>query len=50
MNERVDQTIDKGLINSKATAKKGDYVTLASLNGVVAWQVVDVRGVWAKEA
>ena len=43
-------TDDKDLINTKATAKKGDYVTLASLNGVVAWQVVDVRGVWAKEA
>ena len=41
---------DKDLINTKATAKKGDYVTLASLNGVVAWQVVDSRGVWAKQA
>lgn len=36
------------LINAKATAKKGDYVTLASLDGIVAWQVVDARGVWAK--
>lgn len=43
-------TDDKDLINTKATAKRGDYVTLASLDGVVAWQVVDVRGVWAKEA
>ena len=43
-------TDDKDLINTKATAKKGDFVTLASLNGVVAWQVVDARGVWAKEA
>ena len=42
-------TDDKDLINTKATSKKGDYVTLASLDGVVAWQVVDVRGVWAKE-
>ena len=41
---------NKDLINTKATAKKGDFVTLASLDGVVAWQVVDVRGVWAKEA
>ena len=40
---------DKDIINTKATAKKGDYVTLASLDGVVAWQVVDVRGIWAKE-
>lgn len=43
-------TDDKDLINTKATAKKGDYVTLASLNGTTAWQVVAVRGVWAKEA
>ena len=41
-------TDDADLINTKATAKKGDYVTLASLDGVIAWQVVDVRGVWAK--
>ena len=41
---------DKDLINTKATAKKGDYVTLASLDGVIAWQVVDARGIWAKEA
>lgn len=38
------------LINAKATAKKGDYVTLASLDGTVAWQVVAVRGIWAKGA
>jgi hypothetical protein len=43
-------TDDKDLINTKATAKKGDFVTLASLDGVVAWQVVAARGIWAKEA
>lgn len=43
-------TDNKDLINTKATAKKGDYVTLASLDGVVAWQVVESRGVWAKES
>lgn len=42
-------TDDKDIINTKATSKKGDYITLASLDGVVAWQVVDVRGIWAKE-
>ena len=45
-----DATDDKDIINTKATAKYGDYVTLASLDGVIAWQVVDARGVWAKEA
>ena len=43
-------TDDKDLINTKATAKLGDYVTLASLDGVVAWQVVASRGLWQKEA
>ena len=38
------------LVNTKATAKKGDFVTLASLDGTVAWQVVDARGIWAKGA
>ena len=42
-------TDDKDLINTKATAKRGDYVTLASLDGVVAWQVVAARGIWAKQ-
>ena len=43
-------TDDKDLINTKATSKRGDFVTIASLDGTVAWQVVDARGVWAKEA
>lgn len=38
------------LINTLATSQKGDFVTLASLDGVVAWQVVAVRGIWAKGA
>lgn len=50
INYAGSNTDDKDLINTKATAKKGDYVTLASLNGTVAWQVVAARGVWAKEA
>ena len=41
---------NKDLINTKATSKKGDSVTLASLDGVVSWQVVAARGIWAKEA
>ena len=38
------------LINTQATSQKGDYVTIASLSSVVAWQVVAVRGIWAKGA
>ena len=43
-------TDNKDLINTKLTSKRGDSVTLASLDGVVAWQVVAARGIWAKEA
>ena len=49
INYLGSNTDDKDLINTKATSKKGDYVTLASLNGTTAWQVVAVRGIWAKE-
>jgi len=40
---------NKDLVNTQATSKVGDYVTIASLNSVVFWTVVDVQGVWAKE-
>ena len=43
-------TDDKDLINTKATSKVGDFVTLASLDGTVAWQVVACQGTWAKES
>jgi len=43
-------TDNKDLINTKATAKYGDFVTIASLDGTTAWQVVAARGIWAKEA
>lgn len=43
-------TDDKDLILTQATANRGDFVTLASLDGTTAWQVVASRGVWAKEA
>ena len=43
-------TDDKDVINTQGTSKVGDYVTIASLNSVVFWTVVDVQGVWAKES
>ena len=43
-------TDNKDIINTQGTSKVGDYVTIASLNSVVFWTVVDVQGVWAKEA
>ena len=41
---------NKDLVNTQSTSKVGDYVTIASLNSVVFWTVVDVQGVWAKES
>ena len=43
-------TDDKDLINTQATSKVGDYVTLASLNSTAHWTVVDSQGLWAKES
>lgn len=40
---------DKDLINTKATSKRGDFVTLTSMNSNIHWQVSAVRGIWAKE-
>ena len=45
-----DATDDKDIINTLATAKHGDRITVASLDGVVSWQITDAKGVWAKEA
>ena len=43
-------TDDSDVINTQATSKVGDRVTIASLNSTVFWTVVDSQGVWAKEA
>ena len=43
-------TDNKDVINTASTSKVGDYVTIASLNSTAFWTVVDVQGVWAKEA
>lgn len=43
-------TDNKDLILTQATARRGDYVKLASLDGTTAWQVIEARGTWAKEA
>lgn len=40
---------DKDIINTKATALKGDYAVLAS-DGSTGWYVVGGKGVWASEA
>lgn len=40
---------DKDLVNTKATAKKGDYVTLVG-DGVDGWFVTAMKGTWARES
>ena len=39
---------DKDLLNTKATAKEGDYVELVG-NGTTGWNIVRMVGVWAYE-
>ena len=43
-------TDDKDIINTKNTSKVGDYIVCASLNSTSHWTIVDVQGVFAKEA
>lgn len=40
---------NKDLLNTKATAKEGDAVTLVG-DGVDGWLIVAMQGIWAKEA
>jgi hypothetical protein len=40
---------NKDIVNTKATAKKGDYVKLVG-DGVNGWMIAEIRGIWAKEA
>ncbi len=39
---------NKAALNTKATSKVGDYITLLS-DGVDGWTVVAARGVWARQ-
>lgn len=39
---------NKAALNTKATAKVGDFITLVS-DGVDGWTVVGARGVWARQ-
>ena len=41
-------TVNKDLINTLATAKRGDYVTI-SAGHVDGWTVTDINGTWATE-
>lgn len=41
---------NKDIINTKATSKKGDYITLKDDGGTNGWIVTAMRGTWAFEA
>lgn len=41
--------LDKDIVNTKATANKGDYITLES-DGGTGWYIVGGVGIWASEA
>ena len=43
-------TDNKDVINTQATSKVGDFIVCACLNSTAFWTVVDVQGVFAKEA
>ena len=43
-------TDDKDIIITKTTSKVGDFVVCASLNSTGHWTIVDVQGVFVKEA
>lgn len=40
---------NKAALNTKATAKVGDFITLLS-DGVDGWTVIESRGTWARQA
>lgn len=40
---------DKDAINTKATARVGDYIKLVG-DGTDGWNVLDARGIWARQS
>lgn len=49
MGPNIAGNDNKDLINTKATAKRGDFVSLLG-DGVNGWHVTRMRGTWAEEA
>jgi hypothetical protein len=46
---RASGTVNKDFINTKATSKKGDWVTIKAV-ALTAWYIQGGQGVWASEA
>lgn len=45
----ITHAVDKDLLNTKATSKRGDFIRLLAA-GDTHWQVLERRGTWAREA
>jgi hypothetical protein len=48
MGPDIGGTNNKDLINTKTTARRGDFVTILA-DGVDGWMVTDIKGTWAEE-
>lgn len=48
MGNDITSADDKDLINTKATAQRGDFVTLVG-DGADGWFIQAMRGIWARE-
>jgi hypothetical protein len=46
---RASGTVNKDFINTKATSKRGDWVTIKAV-ALTAWYIQGGQGVWASEA
>lgn len=48
----MDGTVNKGILNTKATHKIGDTITVVSsgTSGAAAWYITECSGVWARGA
>jgi hypothetical protein len=49
MGMDITDADNKDIINTKATAKKGDMIKLLG-DGSLGWYIIDVHGTWAREA
>ena len=49
MGPDIGGTDNKDLINTKATARRGDFVTFVG-DGTDGWKVTAIKGTWAEEA
>ncbi len=48
----LDGTVNKDAINTKATSKQGDTITIVGtgIAGTTAWVILSSTGIWAREA